>query len=163
MSKIIKDGSLVADDWHLFTKECEIPAADAIGSRSIVPMSFWLENREVLKSKNQLGVWIDSDEDVEAIAEDIHTLPLLAVNFPGFMDGRAFSTARIVRDRYEFKGELRAIGGFIRDQLTYLKRCGVNAFQSDSLDLEVAVASLNDFSESYQAACDQPKPLFLRR
>jgi len=81
------------------------------------------------------------------------------------MDGRSFSTARILRERYGFKGELRAIGNFIRDQLCYLRRCGVNAFAFANPDtnLEIAVKSLTDFSEYYQASVDQPLPLFRRR
>lgn len=80
------------------------------------------------------------------------------------MDGRSFSTARLLRDAYGFKGELRAIGGIIRDQLFYLKRCGFDSFSlADDIDAEAAVASLSDFSESYQAAEDQKLPLFRRR
>ncbi len=163
MSKIIKDGAIAADDWQLLAKDAEIPTPESLGTNSIVPMGYWLQNRDALLGLGQVGVWLDSDEEIEALAEDIKSLPLLAVNFQGFMDGRAFSTARLIRDRYKFDGELRAVGAFIRDQLTYLKRCGVNAFQTEAFDLESALPSLNDFSESYQAACDEPKPLYLRR
>ena len=85
------------------------------------------------------------------------------VNFPVFTDGRGFSYARELRER-GLRGELRAGGHFIRDQLTYLQRCGFNAFQmADEAELEAALASLADFSEHYQASIDQPLPLFRRR
>jgi uncharacterized protein (DUF934 family) len=81
------------------------------------------------------------------------------------MDGRSFSTARLLRERYGFTGELRAVGNFIRDQLCYLRRCGVNAFAftREDMNLEDALKSLGDFSEYYQASVDQPLPLFRRR
>ena len=87
----------------------------------------------------------------------------MVVNFPVFTDGRGFSYGRELRER-GYQGELRAAGHFIRDQLTYLSRCGFDAFQmADESQLEDALASLDDFSESYQAAIDQPLPLFRRR
>ena len=90
-------------------------------------------------------------------------IPLILINFPAFMDGRGFSYARELRER-GYTGELRAVGHFIRDQLTYLARCGFNAFQmADDSQLEDALHSLDDLSEYYQAATDQPLPLFRRR
>jgi len=70
-----------------------------------------------------------------------------------------------LRERYGFTGELRAIGHFIRDQMCYLRRCGVNAFAfaNEETDLEAALKSLNDFTEYHQASVDQPLPLFRRR
>ena len=85
------------------------------------------------------------------------------VNFPVFTDGRGFSYGRQLRER-GFRGELRASGQFIQDQLTYLRRCGFNAFRmADETGLEAALGRLADFSESYQASADQPLPLFRRR
>jgi uncharacterized protein (DUF934 family) len=95
--------------------------------------------------------------------EHLDDLALVVINFPVFTDGRGFSYARELRER-GFKGELRASGNFIRDQLTYLRRCGFNAFSmADDAQLASALDSLSDFSESYQAAPDQPLPLFRRR
>lgn len=166
MSKIIKNGSVVEDNWVVVPKDAAGLQTELSQAPAIVPLSYWLVNRESLLERAQqgtVGVWIDSDEEIETLSEDINQLPLLAVNFPGFMDGRSFSTSRLAKERYGFKGEVRAIGNFIRDQLFYLKRCGVDTFQSESLDLEEAKASLSDFSDVYQAAIDQPRPLFLRR
>ena len=165
MQKLIKDGAIVDNIWTLIAK----PEADAIVDLSaqniIVPLQVWLSNKSQLQSRKDVGVWLDSDETAEQIAADAQSLPLIAVNFPLFMDGRAFSTARLLRERYGFKGELRAIGNLIRDQLCYLRRCGVNAFAfaNPDIKLEAALKSLNDFSEYYQASVDQPLPLFRRR
>lgn len=164
--KLIKDGVITEDTWLFMAKpedillEVTVPAGQVI-----IPLSLWLAQKSVLQSRSDVGVWLDSDETAEQLGEDAATLPLIGVNFPIFMDGRAFSTARLLRERYGFTGELRAVGHFIRDQLCYLRRCGVNAFSFNNPEahLEDAVKSLNDFNEYYQTSVDQPIPLFRRR
>ena len=91
----------------------------------------------------------------------------MAVAFPKFNDGRAYTAARLLRERYGFKGEIRAVGDVLRDQFFFMQRCGFDAIQpkagkySDA-QLEESLASLKDFSAPYQAAVDQPEPLFRR-
>jgi uncharacterized protein (DUF934 family) len=86
------------------------------------------------------------------------------VNFPKFNDGRGFSIGRLLRERYGFRGELRAIGDVLRDQLFFLARCGFDAFAlRDDQDVDEALGAFADFSEAYQPALDQPVPLFRRR
>src|SRR5690625_7888706 len=82
-----------------------------------------------------------------------------------FSDGLQFSSARLLRDRYGFKGEHRAVGHVIRDQMCYLRRCGVNAFDfgDQDINLEEAVESLDDFTEYFQASHDLPITLLRRR
>jgi uncharacterized protein (DUF934 family) len=166
MPKLIKDGVIATNTWALMAKpEGDASAVVVPEGQVIVPLSVWSAQKTTLQDRKDLGVWLDSDETAHQLADDVQTLPLIAVNFPVFMDGRAFSTARLLRERYGFTGELRAIGHFIRDQLCYLRRCGVNAFAfaREDINLEEALDSLNDFSEYYQAAVDQPLPLFRRR
>jgi uncharacterized protein (DUF934 family) len=166
MPKLIKDGAIVDNIWILMAKpDTDAASAEVAAGNIIVPLSVWLAQKNQLQSRNDIGVWLDSDETAEQISDDAKKLPLIAVNFPLFMDGRAFSTAKLLRERYGFTGELRAIGNLIRDQLCYLRRCGVNAFAFSNPDikLEEAVKSLNDFNEYYQASVDQPLPLFRRR
>lgn len=166
MPKLIKDGAIVENTWHLLTKpEGEPASVDVPAGQVIVPLAVWLAQKAQLQSRQDVGVWLDSDEAVDELGDDVRALPLVAVNFPVFTDGRPFSTASLLRERYGFTGELRAIGNFIRDQLCYLRRCGVNAFAfaRDDINLEEALTSLNDFSEYYQASVDQPLPLFRRR
>lgn len=166
MPKLIKDGVIADDLWVRLAKpeggatDCVVPEG-----AHIVPLSVWTAQHETLSTRSDIGVWVDSDEDVMALAKDSAKLPLIALNFPAFMDGRAFSSARLLRDQLKFTGELRAVGAFIRDQLCYLSRCGVNAFQfeDENTDLTSAMQSLTDFTEFYQAASDQPLPLFRRR
>lgn len=162
MPKLVKDGAVAVDDWRLLRK---IDDATQLAQRNIiVPGSHWLQARTDLANRDDVGIWLNGDDELAPYAEYIAALPLIAVHFPGFMDGRGFSTARLLRERFQFNGELRAIGHFMRDQLTYLRRCGFNAFSfDDNVDLDGALKSLNDFSEYYQAAVDQPLPLFRRR
>lgn len=166
MPKLIKNGEIVENTWALIAKpEGDASLVEVPAGQVIVPLAVWIAQKAQLQNRTDVGVWLDSDETPEQLAEEAKTLPLIGVNFPGFMDGRAFSTARLLRERYGFKGELRAVGNFIRDQLCYLRRCGVNAFafSNPETNLDDAVKSLNDFQEYYQASVDQPLPLFRRR
>lgn len=166
MQKLIKDGQIQADTWTLLAKaEGEAAAVAVPAGQVIIPVAVWHAQQDALQQRTDIGVWLDSDEAADLIGADANRFPVLAVNFPLFMDGRAFSTARLLRERYGFTGELRAVGNFIRDQLCYLRRCGVNAFAfaDPATNLEEAVKSLSDLQEYYQAAVDQPLPLFRRR
>jgi uncharacterized protein (DUF934 family) len=165
MPKLIKDGVIVDNDWALVTLPEDGSAAVLPQGKIIVPYRLWEENKEVYLNQSHVGVWLNSDEGAELIGEYVDQIPLIALFFPGFMDGRAFSTARLLRERYGFKGELRAVGNFIRDQLCYMRRVGVNsfAFANTNIQLDEALESLNDLTEYYQAAVDQPLPLFRRR
>lgn len=167
MPKLIKNGAVVTDNWTFME---EVSSIDELnGENLIIPATFWLENIESLADRAgsdqaKIAIWISGEDDIEPLKEHISQFALIAINFPAFMDGRGFSTARLLRDRYQFEGELRATGGFIRDQLAYLKRCGFNAFSlSDDIDVDGALQSLEDFNEYYQASTDQPLPLFRRR
>ena len=92
------------------------------------------------------------------------SLKVIAIEFRTFNDGRGYSTARLLRERYGWRGELRAVGDVLRDQIFYLARCGFDAFElQDGQDVDAVLAAFNDFSERYQASVDQPLPLFRRR
>lgn len=164
--QMIKDGAIVDNHWDIITDTDSTATINLAGS-SLVSTAYWLQHKDALSAKladNTLGLWIKNDQDISEFADIIHQFPVIAIDFPVFMDGRGFSIARILRDRYNYQGELRATGGIIRDQLCYLKRSGFNAFDLDeSIDLQASLASLNDFTESYQTAADQKTPLFRRR
>ena len=166
MQKLIKDGVIQNDTWTLVAKaEGEAIAAEVPAGQVLIPVSVWLAQKDQLQNRTDIGVWFDSDEAADLIGDDANRFAVIGVNFPLFMDGRSFSTARLLRERYGFTGELRAVGNFIRDQLCYLRRCGVNAFAfaNPETNLEEAVKSLSDLQEYYQASVDQPLPLFRRR
>ncbi len=161
MAQLLKDTQIIDDQWIRVPADAEVfPAGDIL-----VHYNDWQTHQDELNQhQGAVGVWFDGNEEIEAFAESLVSLPLIAINFPKFVDGRGFSVARLLRERYGFKGELRAVGQIIRDQLFLLHRCGFNAFQfEDNIDLDQAVKSLTDFSDSYQVAVDQPQPLFKRR
>ena len=154
MRKLISKGSLVQDNW-----EPADPDANPAGSRQILSLEQW----QAQPDKSGLAVQLEPGQAPAPLFDFLDVTALIAINFPVFTDGRGFSYARELRER-GYKGELRACGHFIRDQLTYLQRCGFDAFQMvDESGLEEALESLVDFSEHYQAAVDQPLPLFRRR
>ncbi len=159
LSEIIKDGAVVSDDWQLIKDaEAELPATPCI-----VPLARWQKDREALLARGAIGVWLASDESPRLLGEDVTKLDLIAVDFPAFADGRGFTYGRELREQHGFKGELRAIGHFMRDQLAYLARCGFNSFALQDSNLSAAVNSLRDFSLHYQVSIDNPQPLFRAR
>ena len=161
MPQILKNTEVVSDNWILLDETAEsLPTGNVLLS-----YEQWQNYADQLSSHSgSLGVWLEGHAEIEQIIEPFLDLPLIAINFPKFADGRGFSSARLIRERYNYSGELRAIGGFIRDQLYLLKRCGFNAFQfSDENELSEAAESLKDFSENYQVSVDQENPLFRRR
>ncbi|MEE3636581.1 oxidoreductase [Pseudomonas sp. FFUP_PS_473] len=164
MQRIIKNNQVVDETWHLLPKDVTLDELSNCDDY-IVPLQLWRDHAHALKARDGgLGVWLDSDEEAEEIGEDAAQFQVIALNFPAFTDGRSYSNARLLRDRYQFKGELRAIGDVLRDQLFYMARCGFDAFavRADKDPYE-ALESLKDFSVTYQAATDEPLPLFRRR
>jgi uncharacterized protein (DUF934 family) len=157
----LKDGLVVDNSWQLVAADADTLTAGDI----LISVTYWQANQQQLADHSgNVGVWVDGHEEVEEFAGSIATVPVIAINFPKFVDGRGFSMARLLRERYGYIGEIRAIGQFIRDQLFMMQRCGFNAFQFDSeIDLAAASKSLSDFSDSYQVAADQPEPLFKRQ
>jgi uncharacterized protein (DUF934 family) len=161
--QIIKDGQVIDDSWPLLADTENAESIQAPKGQAIVALEVW-QAQPALQERDDIGVWLDNSVDLSAVSEEIIKCPLIAIHFPVFMDGRGFSLARLLRERYGYTGEIRAIGHVIRDQLCYLKRCGFNAFSfNNDVDLQAATASLNDFSEAYQTSVDQPMPLFKRR
>ena len=164
MQRIIKNNQVIDETWHLLPKETtfdEISNCDDL----IVPLAMWREHGHALKARDGgLGVWLDASEEIEEIADQLDSFQVIALNFPSFTDGRHCSSAYLLRNRHGYKGELRAIGDVLRDQLLSYKRVGFDAFavraDKDPYD---ALKAFEEFDEVYQASTDQPLPLFRRR
>ena len=165
MRDIIKDRAIVPDDWTVL-RLAEGETAEGVAipdGKVIVPLAVWQARRDSLKARGDVAVWLASDERPEALKDDLATLPLIAINFPKFGDGRGYSIAYNLRARFNYEGELRAIGDVLRDQLFYMQRVGFNAFATrPDRSIEDALKGLTDFSEAYQASWDQKAPLFRR-
>ena len=154
MPRLIKNGAITDDQWLPADADSSVTSASQVCS-----LEQWLE----LEEKSGSAVQLEPANAPAPLFDFLSQIELIAINFPVFTDGRGFSYGRELRER-GYRGELRATGHFIRDQMTYLSRCGFDAFQmADESQLEESLASLSDFTESYQAAVDQPQPLFRRR
>ena len=106
----------------------------------------------------------ENANDLASFAERIRTARIIAVNFPKFADGRGYSIARLLRERYSYTGELRAVGVVARDHLHAMAQSGFDSFLlREGEDVQAALAAFDDFSEQYQATAAQPSPLFRRR
>lgn len=159
---LIKDGKLVTDSFVDASAATEIPAAGPV----IVSVEQWQAQRaELLVRDTPLGIRLRSDQSPELIAADLPHFALVAVEFPKFRDGRAYSYARLLRERYGFNGELRAVGEVLLEQLFFMLRTGFDAFELESADpLRDYRTALGDFSVWYQPTGDgRPTAMQLRR
>ena len=161
MASIIKDRRIVTDHWQHLTESAPLPARGDI----IVSWTRWQRERDALAAHDgRLGVRVGGDVEPERVAADQAHFQLIALEFPQFKDGRCYSHARLLRERYGFRGELRAVGDVLRDQLFYMYRVGINAFELRAdRDPQAALGAFDDFSASYQAAADTREPLWQRR
>lgn len=166
MAKLIKNRAVVADPWTLVKSASALEDIAPFAEQAlIVPLPFWLEHKQALAQRAaKSAVWLDSHELPSALGQDIASLELIALNFPGFADGRPYSSARELRNNLKYSGELRAIGDVLRDQLFYMSRCGFDAFLlREDQNVEIALQAFDDFKEAYQVSVDRPDPLFRRR
>ena len=172
MPEIIRNGRVERDDWRFL----DLPGVGSPGlsseddpqlapERIVVPLPAWLARREeLLRNLGDVGVWLAPPDDPADLVPHLDRLSLVAIHFPKFADGRGYSSAVLLRTRYGYRGELRAVGDVGRDQLFYLKRCGFDAFSlAPHRDPHAALAGLADFSVRYQGSVDDPAPLFRRR
>jgi uncharacterized protein (DUF934 family) len=165
MREIIKDKQVVQDDWNLLQlQEGETAESVAVpAGKVIVPLKVWQAQRAALAGRADIGVWLASDERPEELKDDAAALPVIAVNFPRFADGRGYSIAYNLRARLGYTGEIRAFGDVLRDQLFYMQRVGFNSFATrPDRNIHDALKGLTDFSETYQTSWDQKSPLFRR-
>ena len=160
MAKLIKGRKAAPDNWQLLKAEDALPASGNV----IVPLAVWKTQRDALLARGNVGVLLEPNEEPSELAADIAALPLIAVNFPSFQDGRGYSTARLLRERFGFKGEVRAVGDVLIDELFYMSRVGFDAYAlREDQDVEACLKVFDTFSEVYQVSVEQPVPLFKRR
>ena len=163
MQTIIKNNQVIDDHWVLLDTEASLD--EALNTEyAIVPLTLWQAHAQALQGRAQLGIWLEAGQAIEDISNDLAHFSVIALNFPGCNDGRHFSSARLLRERYAYRGEVRAIGDVLRDQLFFMQRCGFDAYviRADRCPVD-ALKSLTELSVSYQAAYDQSLPLYRRR
>ena len=123
---LIKDEEIIEDPWIAVDDEDALPE----GAPAIVSLVRWRAERETLAGRNApLGIRLRADQPPAEIAGDIDRFQVIALEFPSFGDGRAYSYARLLRERHGYRGELRAVGQVLRDQALFMRRCGFDAFE----------------------------------
>lgn len=131
----------------------------------LIPLSDWLnESIDAKIPMNQVGIIINENESVIEENLNLEALDLIAFNFPKFTDGRAFSEARNLRDKFGYKGDIRAMGDFLPDQVAFLSRCGFSSFACrSSIDKEVALNISGIMKNRYQSDSIDKSPYFRSR
>ncbi len=144
--KIIKDKQLVDNNWSHIVDDAITPGDITLS------LARWKKEKSALADHvGKIGVRLAPSDLIEEIAGELNNISLIGLEFPAFTDGRSFSQARILRNRYHYKNEIRAMGNFMPDQVFYLSRVGVNAFQlKNTPDLDAALATMTDFTVKYQ-------------
>jgi len=164
MPKLIRlqdDGSFAwgEDAYTAVGDDDPIPAGDVI-----VSLKRFMAEGEVLLGGRSVGVRLEPSEAVEDLAYDLSRLSAVALAFPKFLDGRAFTSARLLRDRYGFTGQIRAVGEVLREQALHMVRCGFDAFEpSDGADPQAWAAAAGRYRHVYQRAADARVPVFAER
>ena len=124
MSDLYRAGRFEPDDWTVIAADAPVPAE----GKALLPLARWIAERDAFAGDNRpLGVIVQPGEDVRALAPDLSRLAVIALAFPAFTDGRGYSSARILREELGFRGELRATGDVLLDQVPHFHRCGFDA------------------------------------
>lgn len=155
--------SLIQNEWQVWNGEQDeggIPDLEHGAHKVLVPFHWWIthhKNADIIEraNKGEIGVWFAADEDILKHAEIIEAgkkvWPLLAAHFPIFRDGRSFSTAALLRDRFGWQGEIRAIGDVLVDQLLQGARVGFDSFElRPDQSIEVGLKQFNLFTVATQ-------------
>ena len=183
--------SLIKNEWQVWDGErhegsalTSIPNLEHGFHKVLVPFHWWCKNNPTHHQngnlagdlatdlttkikKGEIGVWFAADDDIlnhaDIIEEGKRLWPVVAAHFPIFRDGRSFSTAALLRDRFEWQGEVRAIGDVLIDQLVSMSRTGFDvAVLRDGLDASAAQRQFDRFPAFYQGSAIDTQPLFAK-
>src|SRR5256714_11959086 len=149
---LVKGGKITEDPSVHAAAGAELPAEGSV----LVSAARFLENPEALFARSgKVGVIWPNNRDVDDLVPHLDRLGVVALVFPTFRDGRAYSQARLLRERHGFKGELRATGQVLRDQFVFMLRAGFDAFEvKKESDAEAFAATVKRYSVFYQPTGD---------
>jgi uncharacterized protein (DUF934 family) len=157
--RLLRDRQIVLDDWRYVAE-----AASDASAPLIVTFEQWqLEPDTWLARGSRLGVVLSATHKVEQLAPDLARFALIAAEFSSLSEGRGYTQARLLRERWNFQGELRATGHVRRDQLFFMARCGFNSFELPDTDIDDAYTAFTTFSAAYQPSNDLGLALRLPR
>jgi len=156
--RLLRDGRIETDDWRYLNEEI------AENSPLILSFDQWQADRDRWVARaGRLGVILRPEHQIERLAPELARLALVAAEFPNPSEGRGHTQGRLLRERFGFTGELRAVGHIRRDQVFLLARCGFNSFELPDSELEGASIAFTTFSAGYQPSNDAGLPVKLRR
>ncbi len=158
---LIKSGRPVEDPWAYLDDDAPLPEHGPV----IVGVARWRAERQYLRRRGPpVGVRMRSDQPPSLIADDIDRLHLIALEFPAFGDGRAYSSARLLRERHGYAHQLRAVGNVLRDQFMFMHRCGFDAFEvADQAAVDGWIEAMSEISVWYQPTADGRAPVSVLR
>jgi uncharacterized protein (DUF934 family) len=158
---LLKEGQIVTDPWVRVEDDADISGETAV----VVSLKRWLDEAETLKSRNApVAVALSNDQSPSQLVDDFDSIDAVFLTFPAYTDGRAYSQARLLRQRYGFQGEIRATGNVLRDQYAFMQRCGFDAYDvAEGIDLAGWGRSAGAMSEVYQTATDDVQTIWAKR
>lgn len=161
--QVIKGHEITTDSWTRLEAgdlDNALPDGDLI-----VPLSFWRSAREqLLEREGRVAICLNGEDEIDEIKDDLSNFELIAIEFPVFRDGRGYSLARALRQRYGYEGDIRAVGDVLRDQLFFMQRCGITSYViKEGKDWQDALRGFSDFSVRYQGATDGIDPIYRQR
>jgi uncharacterized protein (DUF934 family) len=158
---LLKSGQIVEDTWLHLDDEHEMPVDGDV----IVSLERWFSEEETLRAHNgKVGIRLKNDQSPAQVADDLDAFDAFILEFPKYTDGRAYSAARLLRDRYGFTGEVRASGDVLIDQYGMMQRCGFNAYEiDDSADAAAWQSAEKRISSHYQPAADGVAAIWAKR
>ncbi len=152
--------SLAEDPFTAVAEDLQIPQGDVIISLT----RFQAEGDRLLSEGRKVGVRVEVAEEVEALAYDLPRIAVVALDFPKFRDGRAYTSAALLRERLGYQGEVRAVGDALREQAGFMVRCGFDAFEpADGSTPEDWARAVHRFRHVYQRSADRRTPAFAER
>ncbi|HWX61872.1 DUF934 domain-containing protein [Bradyrhizobium sp.] len=149
---LVKGGHIITDPFVLVADDAELPEAGAV----LVTAKRFLQDAEaILQRSAKAGVIWPNNRDVDELVPYLDRLAVVALVFPSFRDGRAYSQARLLRERFAYRGELRAAGQVLRDQFVFMLRAGFDAFEvKKQADAEAFAQTVKRYSVFYQPTGD---------
>jgi len=164
-AQAIVDNTIVDNNVIHIAETENLAVSDLPDNNISVPLNLWLDHKDdLLKRSGTVAVQIAADESAEDLAADLTEVQMVVLPFVTHADGRSYSHAYKLRERFSYQGEIRAIGDVKFDQLDFLTRVGCNAFElPEGEDLQTALRAFSEFSEVYQPAADSGRLIFSKR
>jgi len=158
---LIKSGAEADNTWTFFTEGKTVTYGE--GGTIMMLSHFLADIDDVMSVNTPVGVRLSPEDDPSEIAPYLDKITLIEVDFPKYTDGRGYSQAQLLRRRYGYTGELRAVGHVLRDQILYMHRSGFDAYETTRANLSSVLDALEEYSAFYQPAADGARSVFSRR